>query len=279
MNFGYALLGATIATSVCHPLDVLRVRVMVSSSKASGNPIQEMISGVKTQGISTLWTGLSAGLLRQVFYGTFRFGCFETLQDMRLKQKQGKPLSTSERFLFGSIAGGIAGFAGNPADVALTRMASDEKLPKEQRRGYKNGLEAMVRIGREDGFGRNGLLCGAWTNIQRSVLVNCVMLGTYSQSKEFFQQNTSVTSLPLIQFLAGTTSGFATAVLAVPADFIKTNLQHQLKSMTAMGLVRKVVAENGVLGLWRGFLPFFLKLAPHTTISFMVIENLKARFM
>jgi solute carrier family 25 oxoglutarate transporter 11 len=95
-----------------------------------------------------------------------------------------------------------------------------------------------------------------------------------------FQKHTGVTSPVFLQFLAGTTSGFATAVFAVPADFIKTNMQNQqvTSRTSAIGLVKNTIQESGVLGLWRGFLPFFLKLAPHTTISFMVIENLKKVF-
>lgn len=43
----------------------------------------------------------------------------------------------------------------------------------------------------------------------------------------------------------------------------------------AMDVAVKVVQRNGVLGLWKGFLPFYMRLGPHTTISLMLLEQLQ----
>lgn len=42
-------------------------------------------------------------------------------------------------------AGGIGAFGGTPAEVALIRMTADGRLPKEQRRNYKNVADALIR--------------------------------------------------------------------------------------------------------------------------------------
>lgn len=49
------------------------------------------------------------------------------------------------------MAGGFGAVIGTPAEVALIRMTSDGRLPPEQRRGYKNVFDALLRICREEG--------------------------------------------------------------------------------------------------------------------------------
>jgi len=278
LNIVFGFMGAGTATTFCHPLDVARVRAMVAGKNAGW--ISEMVRTAKTEGAAGLWTGLSAGLIRQLFYGATRFGTFETFQDWRrasLPEGQ-KTLSGAEKTLCALGAGAIAGVVGNPPDVALTRMTSDNKLPPELRRGYKNGFDAMFRIAKEEGIAR-GLMCGVAANVQRSILVNGVMLGTYAQSKEEIQRVTGLApNSVILTFLAGNLAGFATAAIAVPADFVKTRLQHSVAGQYkgAADLVTKTVAQHGVLGLWAGFWPFWAKLAPHTTISFMVMEGCRS---
>ena len=50
------------------------------------------------------------------------------------------------------VAGGLGAIIGTPADAALIRMQSDTTLPEAQRRNYKNGLDAMTRMLREEGL-------------------------------------------------------------------------------------------------------------------------------
>jgi solute carrier family 25 oxoglutarate transporter 11 len=281
LNIFFGFLGAGTATTICHPLDVARVRSMVAGN--SRGWMKAMLVTGQNEGISGLWTGLSAGLIRQLFYGATRFGCFESFQDWRKsKLTNGQTnISALEKTLCALAAGGLAGFVGNPPDVALTRMASDIKLPPELRRGYKNGFQAMYRLAKEEGF-RKGLMCGAVANVQRSILVNGVMLGSYAQSRQEVQKLSGLrTSSPILTFLAGNFAGFATALVAVPADFCKTRLQYaqvdQYKGV--LDLINKTVAERGLIGLYAGFWPFWAKLAPHTTISFIVIENCRDLWM
>ncbi len=49
------------------------------------------------------------------------------------------------------ISGCLGGIAGNPADVVLVRMATDSTLPEAKRRRYRNALDGIQRIIREEG--------------------------------------------------------------------------------------------------------------------------------
>lgn len=45
-------------------------------------------------------------------------------------------------------------------------------------------------------------------------------------------------------------------------------------SMT--GLIKKIVAKDGFLGLYRGILPNFMKVIPAVSISYVVYEYMKS---
>lgn len=73
-----------------------------------------------------LYTGLSAGLLRQAVYTTARLGFFDTFMGMLKKraEEKGQQIGFKERAVAGLSAGGLAAMLGNPADLALIRMQS-----------------------------------------------------------------------------------------------------------------------------------------------------------
>lgn len=41
------------------------------------------------------------------------------------------------------------------------------------------------------------------------------------------------------------------------------------------GLIKKIVAKDGLLGLYRGILPNFMKVIPAVSISYVVYEYMK----
>lgn len=43
-----------------------------------------------------------------------------------------------------------------------------------------------------------------------------------------------------------------------------------------MGRLRAFVLAQGVAGLYKGFFPNWLRIAPHTTVSLMVFEGIRA---
>lgn len=58
---------------------------------------------------------------------------------------QGASPGFAIKTVLGIAAGAIGAFVGTPAEVALIRMTADGRLPKEQRRNYKNVVDALAR--------------------------------------------------------------------------------------------------------------------------------------
>ena len=71
---------------VVHPFNTIAVRANLASAAGQTFSLQGMI---QKQGLMSVYDGLSAGVLRQVFYATSRFGLFETFRDM-LHEYRGK---------------------------------------------------------------------------------------------------------------------------------------------------------------------------------------------
>lgn len=98
---------------------------------------------------------------------------------VRYRSDDGKPPSFIMKFGIGMAAGGCGAFVGTPAEVALIRMTADGRLPVAERRNYKNVVDALARIVREEGVVT--LWRGAVPTIARAMVVNSAQLATYSQ--------------------------------------------------------------------------------------------------
>lgn len=78
-------------------------------------------------GVTALYSGISAGLLRQATYTTARLGIFQELNKLALERNEGKALPLAAKAGLGLTAGGLGAFVGTPADLTLIRMQSGKQ--------------------------------------------------------------------------------------------------------------------------------------------------------
>jgi dicarboxylate transporter 10 len=121
-------------------------------------------------GIPSLWTGLSASILRQGTYSTARFGFHTYFSDKLLNYTGAKKLSVTQNIACAGVAGGVAGLVGNPAEVILVRMCADGAKAPAQQFQYSNAIDALARVYRDEGMG--AFWKGLTPNIARSVLMS-----------------------------------------------------------------------------------------------------------
>jgi solute carrier family 25 oxoglutarate transporter 11 len=116
-----------VATTVIQPVDMIKVRLQLAGEGIKTGPkptplsvTREVIAAGR---VLDLYTGLSAGLLRQAVYTTARMGLFGTFMNQLTAraESQGRKIGFAERAGAGLTAGGIAAMVGNPADLALIR--------------------------------------------------------------------------------------------------------------------------------------------------------------
>lgn len=262
-----------VATTVIQPVDMVKVRIQLAGEGTTGGPKPSPVA-VARQIIASgkvldLYTGLSAGLLRQAVYTTARLGCFDTFMG-RLTARakaQDKTVGFKERATAGLAAGGLAAMIGNPADLALIRMQSDGLKPLAERKNYKSVIDALSSIAKSEGVG--ALWAGAAPTVARAMALNFGQLAFFSEAKAQLKQNTDWS--PRAQTLsASAVAGFFASFFSLPFDFVKTRLQKQQRGpdgkLPYKGMVdcfTTVAKKEGVLRFYRGFGTYYVRIAPH----------------
>lgn len=91
-------------------------------------------------------------------------------------------LKFHEKIIASSVSGFFGALVGNPADVCLIRFQADTTLPVAERRNYKNALDALTRVVREEGA--LALWRGSTPTILRAILMTIGQLTTYDEIKQ-----------------------------------------------------------------------------------------------
>jgi hypothetical protein len=262
-----------VATSVVQPVDMIKVRIQLAGEGTAAGPKPTPLS-VTRQIIASgkvldLYTGLSAGLLRQAVYTTARLGMFDTLMgSLSARAKaEGRAVGFAERATAGLTAGGIAAMIGNPADLALIRMQSDGLKPLAERKNYKSVIDALSGIAKSEGIG--ALWAGAAPTVVRAMALNFGQLAFFSEAKAQLKQHTDL-SAQTQTLSASAIAGFFASFFSLPFDFVKTRLQKQSKGpdgkLPYRGMVdcfSKVAKQEGLGRFYRGFGTYYVRIAPH----------------
>ncbi|PBP16476.1 Mitochondrial carrier [Diplocarpon rosae] len=185
-----------VATTAIQPIDMIKVRLQLAGEGGrtgrKPNPLsvtQEILAGGK---VMDLYTGLSAGLLRQAVYTTARLGFFDTFMKRLTVRagERGTQIGFTERAGAGLAAGGLAAMIGNPADLALIRMQSDGLKPPTERQHYTSVVDALRRIARSEGV--TALWAGATPTVVRAMALNFGQLAFFTEAKQRLQESTSL---------------------------------------------------------------------------------------
>ncbi|XP_063895324.1 mitochondrial 2-oxoglutarate/malate carrier protein [Helicoverpa armigera] len=270
LNFLLGGASGMMAISIVQPADLLKTRMQLlgpAGRNLSAFALARDI--VKYEGVRGFYGGLTAALFRQATYTTGRLGCFNVMFDT-YKSKYGTP-SFPKKVVMGVVAGGVGSLIGNPAEVALIRMTADGRLPEQDRRNYRNVFNAISRIVREEGV--RTLWRGAGATVSRAMVVNGAQLGSYAQAREMLLP-TLGDGLPL-HTVAAMISGFITTVASLPVDIVKTRVQNSAEGMSQFAVLSKIIRNEGVLSLWSGLLPTYMKIGPMTVLIFMFLEQMK----
>ena len=271
---------AMLASSCVHPIDLAKVRLQLYATTHLNKPspgfVGIIVELVKKDGIAALYAGLSAALMRQAVYGTARIGLHRSISDELVRRNNGQNLSFLSKVLSGMASGSIAVCLGTPFDVALVRMQADSMKQLNERRGYKNVFDALIRVTKEEGFGK--LYSGLSASVLRGMSINVGMMACYDQAKEFigynFTKDKNPSTHPSLQTQMGASiiAGFTASFFSLPFDLLKSRMQDSTKGKGVLSIASNVVKNEGPLAFWTGFGAYYLRTAPHAMIILMSSE-------
>ncbi|CAK8987532.1 Mitochondrial dicarboxylate/tricarboxylate transporter DTC (Dicarboxylate/tricarboxylate carrier) [Durusdinium trenchii] len=276
--FATGSLSGMFATCCIQPIDMVKVRIQLTAGTAeAAGPMTIVSSMLKNEGIGAFYTGLTAGLTRQVVYTGARLGLFDQFTGM--VKKPGKSLSVVENGGCALAAGGLAALIGNPADLALIRMQADSMKPVAERAGYSNVFTTMGKIVASEG--PLGLMAGAAPTATRAMALNLGMLAGNSIAKDNLA-SFGVTGGPLV-FGASAIAGFFASFFSLPFDFVKTQMQKQKKDpvtgelpyKSSIDCATKIMAEGGPLRFYAGFPTYYVRIAPHAMLTLIAQDFIK----
>jgi len=159
-------------------------------------------------------------------------------------------------------------------------MQSDALLPVAERRGYKNVFHALSVIVKTEGA--PGLFKGAAATSTRAMALNFGLLTFNAQAKQQLGAMGCTPGGKVQVFGAAAVGGFFGAVLSLPFDFVKTQIQKMRPDANGnfqykgpVDCARQIVAAGGPLRLWTGFPVYFMRSAPLSTITLIAQDYIK----
>lgn len=270
---------SAMAACLTHPLDLLKVHLQTAKSSKEFNLFRRTQRIIEVQGFTALYNGLTASLFRQLTYSTTRFGLYEILKQSLDDDPRRLPFH--QKVLLAGISGAAGGFLGTPGDVVNVRMQNDIKLPQDLRRNYSHVLDGMKTIAKYEGT--KALFSGTTMATSRAILMTIGQLSMYDQFKhilitttpEGLLEDDTITHL-IASLMAGTTA----TTLTQPLDVIKTRLMNETTGhyKGALDVAKSIMRDYGPIGFFRGYLPAFVRLAPHTMLTFVFLEELRKHF-
>jgi len=240
----------------------------------------------KEEGVRMLWRGMLPALLRHAIYTGTRMSAYEEIRAKVTNNNRdptGFPMW--KKVLTGMSAGGFGQFVASPTDLVKTQIQMEGRRRLLGKAPRVHGLvDATRKIVRQGGF--LGLWRGCWPNVQRAALVNLGDLTTYDFIKGKILEMTSLKDNAVTHCLASGCAGLVGATMGTPADVVKARIMNQPTDKRGKGLLyknsmdclRKTVQLEGFGGLYKGFVPCWLRMAPWSLTFWLSFEQIRKFF-
>jgi solute carrier family 25 carnitine/acylcarnitine transporter 20/29 len=244
--------GTTILLT--QPFDVIKTRLQISSPKTRA--ASSAYSIITTEGIHALWKGTLPSFVALMPYN-FAFTFYEIFKRSLATQVSMSP--NALMFLSGSLTGVVNAVLVTPLDrIRVMQQANTT--------GHTRSARAVYRE-----VGMRGLYKG----FNASLLEEALGSGLYYLVFDH-ALSSQVSNFKLMT--AGGFAGVAYWAAVFPIDCIKTRMQADcLKTpqySSALDCLRQTVRSDGVLALYRGFMPVILRTMPANAIFIVLYGNL-----
>ncbi|XP_046362660.1 kidney mitochondrial carrier protein 1-like [Haliotis rufescens] len=289
--FIYGGLASMTAECGTFPIDTTKTRLQIQGQRIDARHTELKYRGMlhaifrifREEGIHALYSGIAPAILRQATYGTIKIGVYHTLKRIAVPDPRNETLTIN--VLCGITAGIVSSAIANPTDVLKVRLQAQGTSGNRD-----NMLCAFLNIYRTEGL--PGLWRGVFPTAQRAATVAGVELPAYDICKRQIIHSGYLGDTKTTHFIASFLAGLAGAIASNPIDVIKTRLMNQKRLKTAVisdGVAPAIytsttdcfvqtVKTEGIMALYKGFIPTWVRLGPWNIIFFMTYEHLKKSY-
>jgi len=276
-------------------MDVIKIRIQTQAQLGDGSVMYRgfadaLTTIVKQEGFFARWGGLwfpgiVASILREFSYSSFRFGLYPPIKRMFGADKG--DIGLFKKVLSGLVTGGAGSALATPTDLVkihLQREAGrlgkdgtfETGLHKGKKPLYRNTLDAFIQIYRQNGI--VGLYKGIGPTMARAAFLAAGQLASYDHTKYTIRNIGILEDGPQLHVLASVVSALCATTACQPFDTIKTRIMSD--KISGLNLYQngidcgiKTLRYEGIRGLYRGWLPSFLRLCPHFVMALPLWEQ------
>ncbi|KAH7104653.1 mitochondrial carrier [Auriculariales sp. MPI-PUGE-AT-0066] len=294
----FAGVGSGLAkVTVGHGFDTIKTRMQVSPPGTYHGAMDCLIRTVRHEGVLGLykgvtppavgWSAIDSILLGSLHnYRLFLMRCGIT-EAAPLARRQAiaadadpKRLTLFGHWLAGLMAGVTSAIVATPIEMLKVRLMMQRQRAKQDRQ-FKGPVDCAKQV-----YSAHGVQ-GLWRGYVASTLFRtsfCWMFGSIEvMTRQFSKlEGTKFQMSPgTINFVAGGLSGFPFWFFAMPLDNLKNRIMtEQLGTPTSrfFPLMRAVVREEGVRGLYKGFWPAILRAGPVNASAYFVFTFIMDTF-
>lgn len=174
------------------------------------------------------------------------------------------------KYILSALSATVAETVTFPLDITKTRLQTQGEVAAQlteasgfKKRAYRGMFKTAVGIAQEEG------IANLWLGITPAVLRHVVYTGCRMGFYEYLRDNVLKKDpdgyFPLWKsIIGGLSAGAAAQFVASPADLVKVQMQTEgrralegkpRRVKNTLHAFKKISAERGFLGLWRGWLP------------------------
>lgn len=200
-----------------------------------------------------------------------------------LRSEPGVPLTVSQQVVCGAVAGTAVSFLACPTELIKCRLQAQGALASVGSAAvavkYAGPMDVARHVLRSEG-GMMGLFKGLFPTMAREIPGNAAMFGMYEALKQYFAGGTDTSGLGRGSLIvAGGLAGGSFWISVYPTDVIKSVIQiddYKTQNSLAFDAFKKILASEGVKGLYKGFGPAMGRSVPANAACFLAYEMAKS---
>ncbi|CAL1399474.1 unnamed protein product [Linum trigynum] len=284
--------GGAAQLVVGHPFDTIKVKLQSQPVPLPGQPpkyagaIDAVKKTISAEGAGGLYKGMGAPLATVAAFNAVLFAVRGQMEAL-LRSEPGATLTIGQQVVCGAGAGLAVSILACPTELIKCRLqvqsaalAVADSSAATVAVKYSGPMDVAKKVLRSEG-GTRGLFKGLVPTMAREIPGNAVIFGVYELLKQTMAggQDTSKLGRGSLM-LAGGLAGASFWLSVYPTDVVKSALQvddfSKPKFSGSMDAFNKILAAEGVKGLYKGFGPAMVRSIPANAACFLAYEVTKS---